>query len=244
MKAASVEYCRSRVDPDDQGDLAPVGTRGDLTGRSVEVMDADGWVPLTELLSLDDFVDFAAADVREVVKESYSKDQPRFECREQGGRLEIRALHKRAAVRFSKGNRMEWRKRASSPEPPLVESPFEEAIPVPAKRNKMRGAVASATEHFDISEECTKDDPGDLPDGLSSSHVEWVRFELSEGVFAWWCTRDDGSEDGFVEMNPEPWSLVTPTQVQELERPCWINGEDGEYFFISPQDTPDESEHR
>ena len=27
-------------------------------------MDADGWVPLTELLSLDDFVDFAAADVR------------------------------------------------------------------------------------------------------------------------------------------------------------------------------------
>lgn len=34
----------------------------------------------------------------------------------------------------------------------------------------------------------------------------WVatgRFELSEGVFAWWCTRDDGSEDGFVEMNPD-----------------------------------------
>ncbi|CAK9018971.1 unnamed protein product [Durusdinium trenchii] len=256
MKAASVEYCRSRVDPDDQGDLPdrlmPLSRlmgkllryKPDYFRRMGVVMDADGWVPLTELLSLDDFVDFAAADVREVVKESYSKDQPRFECREQGGRLEIRALHKRAAVRFSKGNRMEWRKRASSPEPPLVESPFEEAIPVPAKRNKMRGAVASATEHFDISEECTKDDPGDLPDGLSSSHVEWVRFELSEGVFAWWCTRDDGSEDGFVEMNPEPWSLVTPTQVQELERPCWINGEDGEYFFISPQDTPDESEHR
>eukprot|EP00913_Durusdinium_trenchii_P022480 g21117.t1 len=205
----------SRVDPDDQGDLPdrlmPLSRlmgkllryKPDYFRRMGVVMDADGWVPLTELLSLDDFVDFAAADVREVVKESYSKDQPRFECREQGGRLEIRALHKRAAVRFSKGNRMEWRKRASSPEPPLVESPFEERLKFRSKRNKMRGAVASATEHFDISEECTKDDPGDLPDGLSSSHVEWVRFELSEGVFAWWCTRDDGSEDGFVEMNPD-----------------------------------------
>ena len=28
------------------------------------------------------------------------------------------------------------------------------------------------------------------------------RFELHDGVFAWWCSRD-GEEDGFVEVNPD-----------------------------------------
>ena len=39
------------------------------------------------------------------------------------------------------------------------------------------------------------------PSGLAAPSGR--RFELQESIYAWWCTREDGSEEGFVEIDPE-----------------------------------------
>jgi len=235
-----LDYCVSRVDPADRGDLPehllPLSRKlaqrlrykaSYLRSQGI-VMDQNGWVQVTEVLA--DMEGFDVQDLRQVVKESYSKDQPRFETREQDGRLQIRAAHKRPEPRVPRGERVQSRREAT-PEPPEVEEAYEELVPTAGKRNKMRGLEP---EHFDISED-PGDEPGELPECLSTCHVEWSRFELHDGVFAWWCSRD-GEEDGFVEVNPDPWDLMMPDELEDLERPCWFNRETGEYFFISQDD--------
>lgn len=48
----------------------------------------------------------------------------------------------------------------------------------------------------------------------------------------WWCVRAGGVEDGFLEAEAKPWQLLTSLDLPELERPCWINEDTGEFFFV------------
>lgn len=195
---------------------------GLLRSRGIE-MDREGWVQLTEVLALPDFDGFDVRDVRMVVDQSFSKDQPRFEIRsDEDNRLQIRAAHKRPVYGAPRGEYRRLR-RAQTPEPPDLDVQFEDAVSM--SKNKMRGP-----KHFDISEDSI---PLELPENFSSMDVEWERYELDSNIFAWWCERADGTQDGFAELAPEKWDLLTPEECEHIERPCWINGDTGEHFFIS-----------
>ena len=65
---------------------------------------------------------------------------------------------------------------------------------------------------------------------LSSLGDEWFRITLEGSIYAWICRREDGSEDGFAELSPAPWVHVGAGEVDE--RPCWINEDTQEFFFL------------
>ena len=58
------------------------------------------------------------------------------------------------------------------------------------------------------------------------------RTELGDDGAMWWCVRAGGVEDGFLEAEAKPWQLLTSLDLPELERPCWINEDTGEFFFV------------
>ncbi|CAJ1328858.1 unnamed protein product [Effrenium voratum] len=231
--SAYLDYCVSRVDPDDQGALDPrllplsrmlaqrLRYKDPFLRRMGVAIDEEGWADLAQVLSLDDFLGFNAQDVRQVVKESYSKDRPRFETKTEGGRLYIRAAHKRP----ERG----YRGRRPSPGPPTLEDVPFVANPS-GKKNKMGGG---SPQYFDIGKE------EEAAKNFSSLGVEWSRLELKEGLFGWWAFRE-GTEEGFAELAPDPWMFIGAGEVEELEHPCWYNTESTEYFFVSPEDLPQE----
>ncbi|CAE7902222.1 unnamed protein product, partial [Symbiodinium necroappetens] len=261
-----LDYCVSRVDPEDRGNLRQhllplsrlLATRlrykdGFFRKMGID-MDQDGYIDLTQVLKLDEFQRWTALDVKEVVQESFSKDKPRFQITERGRRLFIRAFHKRPGVEPEWLRKDRLRERTPSPGPPeLPSDPFEVGSDDgvgSVRRNKM--AVATPPMCFDLSQEDSADEDVDaeaepentLPQDavLSSLGDEWFRMPLEGSIYAWVCRRQDGSEDGFVEMNPAPWVHVGPGEVDELlgkvmtgsvtVRPCWINESTQEFFFI------------
>lgn len=144
---------------------------------------------MSQLLKLEDFADFDAKDVREVVEQSFSKSRPRFEIRSVGGRLEMRACHKREAKGGRKGFetaqekrlRTSWKSCQTLGFPSRtrwvdhfrtfgatgqyrLKSPKVEA----SGANKMRGAA----ERFDIAEDCEEIE---RPCQLSNLDAEWRR---------------------------------------------------------------------
>lgn len=91
-------------DPEDMGNLP-----GHLEGMSrtlarilrhaapqvgIRLHGDAGWCRLDNVLQLPDFKSFSEGDVEEVVRESYSKDRPRFELKLEDGFSWIRATHK------------------------------------------------------------------------------------------------------------------------------------------------------
>ncbi|CAE6914163.1 unnamed protein product [Symbiodinium sp. CCMP2592] len=212
-------------------------------------MDQDGYIDLRQVLELDEFARWTALDVKEVVQESYSKDKPRFQITSRGQRLFIRAFHKRPGAEPEWLRKDRLRERTPSPGPPeLPADPFEAGSDDGiggVRRNKM--AAATPPMCFDLSQEDSADEDADaeaepetsLPQDaavLSSLGDEWFRMPLEGSIYAWVCRRQDGSEDGFVEMNPAPWVHVGPGEVDE--RPCWINGSTQEFFFIEEAEAP------
>ena len=243
-----LDYCVSRVDPEDKGSLRQsllplsrqLATRlrhddkhGFLRKMGIE-MDQDGWTDLSQILSLEEFARWNTRDVREVVQESYSKDKPRFQISNRGNRLFIRAFHKRPGAEPEWLRKDRFRERSPSP-PELPPDPFEGSDDgiTSIRRNKM-----ATPECFDLSREHSADEdveaetettvPQDAV--LSSLGDEWFRISLEGSIHAWVCRREDGSEDGFAELSPAPWVHVGPGEVDE--RPCWINEDTQEFFFV------------
>ncbi|CAE7769965.1 unnamed protein product [Symbiodinium sp. CCMP2456] len=243
-----LDYCVSRVDPEDRGSLRQsllplsrqLATRlrykdGFLRKMGID-MDQDGWTDLSQILSLEEFARWNTRDVKEVVQESYSKDKPRFQISDRGNRLFIRAFHKRPGAEPEWLRKDRFRERTPSPGPPeLPPDPFEgsdDGITC-LRRNKM-----ATPECFDLSREHSADEDVEaetettLPEDavLSSLGDEWFRISLEGSIYAWVCRRGDGSEDGFAELSPAPWVHVDPGEVDE--RPCWINEDSQEFFFV------------
>lgn len=93
---------RSKIDPADQGnlpaELIPASRQlARLLRYQNDVkMDKDGWVALPEVLKQMD--NCTKQDIDVIVRESFSKNIPRFEMDDRAGRAWIRAAHKRLAT--------------------------------------------------------------------------------------------------------------------------------------------------
>lgn len=93
-------------DPDDQGNLPAElvdvsRTLARLLRHDRTLVDENGWCSVKELKLLPDLFGISSQDVEIIVKESYSKSQPRFELETRHQEMYLRAAHKRTIGVFN-----------------------------------------------------------------------------------------------------------------------------------------------
>ena len=173
-KLSRQERAESRIDPEDQGNmpnhLLPLSRNLASVLRYPQNygldngVDDDGWVDLVKVLPLPLFGRASAADIKTVVKESFSTNKARFETVRRGEQLLIRAAHKR-------------------PTDPAAQPAFMVENRVDEARDE---EVAANVEPqcFDLSlaDSGGEEQGPDFPQIMSSLRAEWSRHALGEDL--------------------------------------------------------------
>lgn len=99
---------RSKVDPEDQGNLPEElisisrALAGLLRHNKDVMIDNDGWVLLADVMKMREMIGTTRMDIGVIVKESFSKSMPRFQLEKRDADTYIRAAHKRSAGGWDK----------------------------------------------------------------------------------------------------------------------------------------------
>jgi len=80
-----------------------------------------------------------------------------------------------------------------------------------------------------LAEDCKDslaEEPAPFAPGLSSTGTQWAK--ATDPVDCWWCQREDGQDDFFLEADPLPWRLHQDPELGSH----WLNEDTEEFFFV------------